>query len=321
MTRISVAMTTYKGTGYVRQQLDSICAQSRPPNEIVVCDDHSQDETMDIVRSLLSAMPFQVDLVENQARMGVTANVEQAIQRTTGDIIVLADQDDVWYPNKLARLVRAFDAERGVGAVFSNATIIDALGAPIAGDLWSRVRFSRKRRAHWSSDPVAVLLQGNVVTGATLAFRSSLKPLLLPISPYGWHDLWIALMAASVTTVKALEEPLLAYRLHGGNTAGLVGSIGVERARRLARPEERDELLAQVEELASKLEEHPMGDHLVVERLRAKARHLMLRTSLPSGPLARASLVAQAMSTRQYHRYAAGTRSVLFDLLYGNHAR
>lgn len=320
MNGISVAMTTCNGAAYVRQQLESICAQSRPVDEIVLCDDHSDDQTVEIVRSVLATAPFRVDIVENKRRLGVTANVEQAIRRTTRDIIVLADQDDVWKPHKLQRLASSFDAEGRIGAVFSDAVIIDAHGARIGKSLWSRVRFSHTRRVRWTFDPVAVLLQGNVVTGATLAFRSSLRPLLLPLSAHGWHDLWIALLAASFTSVEALHEPLVAYRLHSGNTAGLVGPIGVERARRLARPEERDDLLAQVEELISRLERHGAGD-FVVERMRAKARHLSFRSTLPRGPMARAYSVAQAITARHYHRYAAGSRSALFDLLYGGRGR
>src|SRR5215207_2518174 len=101
MVRISIALCTYNGEQYLQQQLDSFVAQSRPPDELVVCDDRSTDRTVPIVEDFAKRAPFRVELVINETNLGSTRNFEKAIGLCTGDIIFLADQDDVWLPEKL----------------------------------------------------------------------------------------------------------------------------------------------------------------------------------------------------------------------------
>lgn len=317
MTRISVAMTTCNGEDYVAEQLRSICTQSRLPDEVVVCDDDSSDQTLAIVESVLADVPFRTEVVANPERIGVVGNIEQAIRRTTGDIIVLADHDDVWRPQKLATLVDHFKARPQVGAVFSDGIIIDSASQATGERLWSKVGFSSRRRTRWSADPIGVLMRGNVVTGAALAFHASLKDMILPIPRLGWHDLWIAYLAAAISRIDALDEILFDYRVHDRNAAGLPRSIRAERNRRLMRPEERSENLDQIKALITRLEDKGMAASLEVARLRAKARHMEFRFDLPSRVPARAALVLQAVSAGRYRRYSAGTSSALFDLVYG----
>ncbi len=317
MTQISVAMTTCNGERYVGEQLRSIVTQSRLPDEVVVCDDRSVDQTLRIVEAVLADVPFRVEVIVNSERVGVVANVEQAIRRTTGDLVILADHDDVWRPNKLSRLADRFETEPEVGAVFSNAMIIDQNSRATGKELWSSAGFSAARRSQWRTDPVGVLMRGNVVTGAALAFRASLKTLVLPIPRQGWHDLWIACLIAATSRVDALDEVLLDYRVHGGNAAGLPRSIRAELDRRLDQPAERYGNLAQIEALATRLEEQGFGADPVVRRLRAKMQHLEIRFDLPARIPARAGAVLRAAIAGRYQRYSAGNSSALFDLIYG----
>jgi glycosyltransferase involved in cell wall biosynthesis len=317
VTSISVAMTTCNGEDYVAEQLRSIATQTRPPDEVVICDDRSTDRTLAVVESVLAEAPFKVEVVTNPARLGVVANVEQAIRRTTGDIIVLADQDDIWRPERLARLEGIFAARTQVDALFSDAVIVDQWSKPTGDRLWKCIRFTKRRHDRWASDPVGVLLQGNVVTGASLAFRASLISVILPIATSGWHDLWIATLIAATGRIDAIDEPLLAYRVHGHNAAGVPGSARVERDRRLAQPTERLEALRQMESIIERLEERGFGHAPAVSDLRAKAHHLASRTRLPVGVISRAFAVARATAGRRYHLYAAGFGSALFDLAYG----
>lgn len=321
MTRISVAMTTCNGAKYIAEQLLSISAQTHLPDELVICDDRSDDQTLETIETVLADVPFTVEVVSNPERLGVVANVEQAIRRTNGDIIVLADQDDVWRPHKLARLAEHFATRPQTSAVFSDAEITDQRSQPTGKRLWSSVGFAGRRRNRWAIDPVGVLLQGNVVTGATLAFRASLKGAILPIDRSGWHDLWIAILAAAMGRIDALDVALLDYRVHDHNAAGLARSIRVERCRRLARPEERVEALQQMNALVSRLEELGSGAAPAAARLREKARHLQFRTVLPQRKLSRGAAVMYAAGAGRYRRYSAGFHSVAFDLAYGGRTR
>src|SRR5947208_14214106 len=99
---ISVAMCTYNGERFLKEQLESLAAQTRQPDELVVCDDRSTDSTPHIVEAFARAAPFPVRLEVNDRCLGSTKNFEHAILRCTGALIALSDQDDVWHPEKLA---------------------------------------------------------------------------------------------------------------------------------------------------------------------------------------------------------------------------
>jgi len=102
LRRLSVAMCTCNGAPYLRAQLRSLAAQSRVPDEVVVCDDVSSDATCDIIADFATRAPFPVRLHVNARRLGWTKNFEQAVALCDGELIALSDQDDVWYPYKIA---------------------------------------------------------------------------------------------------------------------------------------------------------------------------------------------------------------------------
>jgi len=123
--KISVAMCTYHGERFLAQQLASIAKQTRPPDELVVCDDRSSDRTVEILRDFAASVSHPVKIFENETNLGFVANFERAIQLCTGDLIALSDQDDIWYPERLELSEREFAAHPEVGLVFSDADLID----------------------------------------------------------------------------------------------------------------------------------------------------------------------------------------------------
>src|SRR5262245_46082449 len=122
--RISVAMCSYNGDRYISTQLESIAAQHRLPNELVVCDDGSSDGSVEIVREFARQVPFPTRLVGNDKNLGTTKNFEKAISLCRGEIVALADQDDIWYRNKLERIEKVFLGSNAVVAAFSDADLI-----------------------------------------------------------------------------------------------------------------------------------------------------------------------------------------------------
>jgi glycosyltransferase involved in cell wall biosynthesis len=106
--RLSVALCTYNGTQYLQEQLDSIAAQTKLPDELVICDDRSSDNTVEIIKLFSSKVSFPVHLHINEINLRTIKNFEKAISLCTGDIIVLSDQDDVWKPCKTERILRCF---------------------------------------------------------------------------------------------------------------------------------------------------------------------------------------------------------------------
>src|SRR5713101_1538304 len=101
---LSVAMCTYYGARFLQEQLESIAAQTRLPDELVVCDDRSADGSVEIVRNFAKSAPFPVQLEINETNLGAIKNFEKAIGLCEGETIALADQDDIWKPQKLSRL-------------------------------------------------------------------------------------------------------------------------------------------------------------------------------------------------------------------------
>lgn len=318
-SRLSVTLCTYNGQRYLRQQLDSIAAQTRPPDELVAFDDASTDGTPETLRGFAASTVFPVRIVSNRARVGSTANFQNAIAAAAGDIIVLCDQDDVWRPDKLAHVEAAFAARPEARCVFSDAEVVDEHLRPLGYRLWRSVGFDRgKQRRMASGAALDVLLQQNVVTGATMALRSELRELVLPI-PTGWvHDGWIALLAAAVGDCLPLSEPLVLYRQHaeqqiGGLRRTLLQQIAAARAMRGGFFDElahgyqaaRDRLAAA---------RTPPCPQDALRQLDAKIAHCRRRVQIRDHRWRHLSLVLEELRSGGYRRYSMGWKSVASDL-------
>lgn len=222
MSRISIAMCTYNGARFLQEQLASIAAQQRLPDEMVVCDDGSTDTTLEILEKFSQTVSFPVRIVRNPVNLGSTKNFEQAMRLCTGDLIALSDQDDVWLPHKLAVQEAVFVENADVGGGFTDAELIDASSSPIGAELWSSILFTAKDQALFQrGGAVRVLLQRNVVTGATLMFRASLLDEFLPIPECWVHDGWIAWMLILFSRIMPIEQPTMRYRLHDMQQTGV----------------------------------------------------------------------------------------------------
>jgi glycosyltransferase involved in cell wall biosynthesis len=221
MMKLSVALCTYNGERFLREQLESIASQSRPPDELIVCDDGSSDNTLAIIKRFALEAPFPVRLDVNPTNLGSTKNFELAISRCRGDVIALSDQDDIWQTGKLAEMERVLRESPSVGAVFSDADIVDEELKPLGYKLWDRYGFTKTRRRQLvGGRAFQVLLEQNAVTGATLAFRSWLKEWVMPIPDCWMHDAWIAAVIAALSDMCIIEEPLIQYRQHTQNQVG-----------------------------------------------------------------------------------------------------
>jgi glycosyltransferase involved in cell wall biosynthesis len=225
---LSVSMITFQGAAYLKAQMDSILGQSRPIQEIIVCDDGSTDETRAILTEYAALHPT-IKLHFNEQNLGTVANMQQCLRLTSGDIIFLADQDDVWLPNKVEKTLAFFEQNPAAEAVFSNADIIDVAGNTQAEmTLWDIIGFP--------FDKVELVdferRVDNVVTGAGLAFKRDPELLQkdIPQIPGLLHDGWIGLYFAAKNALQANPEKLFQYRAHANQQVG--GKIA-ERAQLL----------------------------------------------------------------------------------------
>ncbi len=124
METLSVCMATYNGGKFIRQQLDSLAKQTVLPDELVITDDNSTDDTLAIVADFAAGAPFPVHVEKNGKQLGYRANFMKAASLCKGDLISFCDQDDVWLPQKLEKCRAAF-ANEDVLLVYHNAMVVD----------------------------------------------------------------------------------------------------------------------------------------------------------------------------------------------------
>jgi len=319
--RISVALCTYNGEKHLTGQLESIAAQKRTPDELIVCDDGSSDETVEIIKKFSRSVSFPVVLHLNEKRLGSTLNFEKAITLCSGELIALCDQDDLWRNDKLARMGTVFATQPEIGLVFSDATLIDENGKTINCRLWQGQGFTPElQRQVVSGDALKVLIKENVVTGATMAFRSDFRHLLSPIAPEWVHDGWIAIVIAVFARVAVINEPLVHYRQHAGQQIGvrelsfrkrIKAAINYSSRHYLTNAQQFSRILVHIESLESGSTDH------VVSLLKEKIQHFQMRGKPGRSRLNRVYSIVTELISGRYSRYSRGIQSAAKDLING----
>lgn len=318
--RVSVVLCTCDGARYMYAQVDSLIDQTIWPDEVIICDDASEDDTLCLLERWSAAAPFQVRLFRNMFRLGVRGNFEQALGRCTGGLIALCDQDDVWLPNKVGALTSAIMHSPHAVAAFSDAAVVDSNLSSLGYSMWRHIGFCQARQRIMREDrPWEVLFKDPVVSGATLMFRSALLPLVLPIPSCWMHDAWIAQIAASQGQLVAVEDPLILYRQHTGNVIGgrKVSVLAqMRRAQGLGRVGLVKRELRRYTALRDRLATFPTTPRrdVMLTMAEAKLEHLSRRAALPTNRLLRGSTVLGEFLNGNYSRFAKDWRNVVADL-------
>jgi glycosyltransferase involved in cell wall biosynthesis len=226
MESIAIALCTCNGERYLDEQLRTLRVQAGVA-EIVVADDVSTDGTWAILRRH-AAEDGRLRLHRNARRLGVARNFEQVLRLVTCPWVALSDQDDVWVPEKLARMRAAWDGRAGL---LHHATHKFCGVAPEA--LPSPAGQGRK----FAGSDVRRLLHRNTVVGHTVLIRTELARELMPFPRGVSHDWWLGVGAAVLDRVQYVDEFLVHYRIHGGNVYHAMGTrwhrMGEEHERRL----------------------------------------------------------------------------------------
>ncbi len=222
---LSIALCTYNGEEYLREQLDSYTTQTQLPDELVVCDDGSIDNTISILERFAQSAPFQVHIEQNKPSLGGPKNFEKALSLCGGDLIFFSDQDDRWRPNKVETTVRFAEANPERWGFFSNATLLQE-GQVLDYTLWDAIDFTPQHIRQTGFDDLLdyIFTYRNPTYGTTLALRREALPLLLPFrldAENMWHDEWISLRLALEKRYAYINEPLIDYRLHAAQEVGL----------------------------------------------------------------------------------------------------
>lgn len=215
--KISIALCTFNGERFLQEQLDSLAAQTRLPDEVVVGDDGSADRTLEILEAWAKTVPFPVKIQKNEHSLGPAKNFEAAVLRCSGDIIFLCDQDDVWVPEKIQKMAAVFEKDPETGLVFCYAATIGGNGEPLG---ISRAEISRAQIicSGWPLISPFCRKHDNP-PGCCSAFRSELVKRILPIPHNMPHDTFFFLYLPALGKTVTLRENLIRYRFHGNNVS------------------------------------------------------------------------------------------------------
>ncbi len=289
---ISVALCTYNGDAYIREQLASIAAQTLPAREVVICDDASTDATVTTVEDFIASHsgPTVFRIAHTDRAGGVRANFARAITACTGDLIALSDQDDVWRADRLDVAARLLASRPTLLAVHADARIVDAGGVPSGETLLGSLYVGpEEREAIHSGRGMSVLIRRNIVTGATMMFRRELLASALPLGEHWVHDEWLATIAVSLGGLDLIEDQLVDYRVHGANVIGVAQPTLRNRLKQLLVPraDRYPRFAVRAQELVDRLEsiDAPQEAQLLAGQ---KLEFELTRAEYPAGRLRRA---------------------------------
>lgn len=233
MIKISVAMATYNGSKYLKEQLDSLASQDYLPFELVVCDDNSSDDTVAILKDFSRRAPFPVFIHKNSSNIGPIANFFQAISLCSGDWISFCDQDDVWLKHKIQDVAIAVYSNPSCICIFQYASLTNS----------SLNRYSANYRFPRSN--LCGIIRSNTLPlffewhGFLTSFNRSIISLLirdkLPLNIYRSygnqsHDQWVSFVSRILGNCVFLPRISAYYRRHSSAVTGLYSNLNTKQS-------------------------------------------------------------------------------------------
>lgn len=207
---VSVVMATYNGRAFLREQLDSIAAQTQQPDELLIIDDGSSDGTPELLAEWARDKPW-VRLDRNPRNLGINATFWRLLTESTGDYVFISDQDDVWMPDKIERMqAECGDAE----LAYSDAAIIDEQGAVLRPSETARWDWRRQHEI-----TAYFFVHNNFVSGHNMrvARRLISRTPEPPTAKVMMYDQWLALSASLDGSLAEVRAPLCKHRIHRSN--------------------------------------------------------------------------------------------------------
>jgi glycosyltransferase involved in cell wall biosynthesis len=206
--RVSVCMAAYNGARHIEEQIRSILTEIGPCDELVVVNDFSTDATPDIVAGIDDP---RIRLILAEQNNGYVRTFERALSEAKGEFVFLSDQDDVWMPGRVERMITAMD---GKDMVVSNCRHFDG---PVG--TFHEIRLRPEDSDRTVRNILGIVVGYRLHWGCAMAFRRALLPQVLPFPPYMTesHDQWIATVGNVNRSIVYLEEDTILHRLHGEN--------------------------------------------------------------------------------------------------------
>ena len=218
MYKVSIALAVYNGAKYLPELLASLEAQTYRPLELIVVDDCSSDNSVELIKNF--PLSFEKKILSNQQNKGPVYSFKKLASLCSGNFIAFCDQDDIWVPEKIELSVNELkkkDAHKP-GLVFSDLSIIDEQSRLLHNSFWQI-----RRLVHPVKFKLSDILCGNIVTGCTVTINQALATLLakMPVDII-MHDWWLALIAYSFGSFSFISKPTVLYRSHTNSVTSKV---------------------------------------------------------------------------------------------------
>ncbi len=321
---VSIALATYQGARFLPEQLDSFLAQGRLPDELCVSDDGSSDGTAALIEEFARKAPFPVRFFRNPKHGGANKNFEYAIQQCRGDVVLFSDQDDVWLPNHVERLLVPFDGDQRIVAVASNSQYCDQNLQPLGLITEEVERFPPRMREatmRLPANQLELVVRHRISAGHGMAFRRILVPLIVPFCAAWTYDQWVFILAAAAGFVTYVPEALTLHRQHESQA---VASRKIDLQNWAAQSRNTSNEQAEEEkwrEIADRIRSHRnlvRDPDAAVKILDQKADFVGSRARTRNAPVGqRLVFTLRELMLGRYHRYGRGFLTFARDL-YGS---
>lgn len=215
---VSVAMCTFNGANYIREQLQSVLNQTHNNLEVVIVDDGSTDGTVEIIEGF-ALEDKRVKVFVNPERLNLNKNFEKAMALCHGEYICPCDQDDVWADSKLKVLLQNIGS---YNLIFSNSHYVDSEGNSLGRNLcddYVNQRFN---------NPL-VFVFFNAIPGHTMMLRKQVVSAAMPFPKSIFYDHWLAFVSLTDGEINYIPQTLQFYRQHNSN---MVGAKGVKKRKK-----------------------------------------------------------------------------------------
>lgn len=319
--KISIAMATYNGARYLKEQLDSFLWQTHPPDELVVTDDGSSDETLTILEKFAIKAPFKVTVFKNEVRLGYAQNFAKALSLCSGDLIFLSDQDDIWFKEKIEVIARYAREYPDKFLLMNDAELALADGTPLGLTMLGQTLSLGLGRDEFT-------------TGCCMAIRRPFLRAVLPVpSEERAHDTWINSLALKLDAKLVVSCVLQYYRRHGANTSSWIASrtvrqdlvdlilfysskdprpFALERLAHLSRIERRLNAVSTVFDEVGVLKDRLP---LAIERVAEERDAVMRRIEILDKPRWRRWWCASSFLFHGHYRHFSGWKSWIKDMV------
>ena len=223
MNRCLILLSTYNGEKYIKEQLDSLLSQTRKNFEILIRDDGSSDNTINIILEYQKKYPKEIRYIKDDlGNLGSSKSFIKLLEYSDSEYIMFCDQDDIWLPEKIEKSINKIkelevESNKNIPLlVFTDLTVVDEKLNIINKSYWNYQKLIPSITNDWKK-----LLSQNVITGCTIIMNKKAKEVCLPFTlEMMIHDQWIGVNVSKYGKIGYLNEQTILYRQHGNNVEG-----------------------------------------------------------------------------------------------------